>query len=284
MTRSAAAGTPAGRFLETPHGRIFCLHRSARGEACVVVVPPFAEEMNRSRRMWSLLAAQLATAGVGTLIPDLHGTGESDGDFADARWNSWIEDLDLACRFVRGQGVRRVALLGVRLGALLALDYLQYSRRRESESGIGQLIFWQPVLDGRLHMNQFLRLKLAAGMRQSGAKETTATLRERLAQGERLEVAGYELSAHLLNAIDAAGGESLAPPSVARVDWFEVSTAESPAITPASERILEKWRAAGVNVHACAVRGDAFWALQEITITPALLAATREVAAEVPLA
>ncbi|HJS21855.1 MAG TPA: hydrolase 2, exosortase A system-associated [Steroidobacteraceae bacterium] len=279
MTPSAAAGTPAGRFLQTPHGRIFCLHRAARGEACVVVVPPFAEEMNRSRRMWSLLAAPLAAAGVGMLIPDLHGTGESDGDFADARWNSWNEDLDLACRFAREQGVRRVALLGVRLGALLALDYLRRLASPAS-AGIARLILWQPVLDGRQHVNQFLRLKLAAGMRQAAAKETTASLRERIARGERLEVAGYELAPELLAAIDALQAQALAPAAVERVDWLEVSTADPAALTPVSERVIETWRAAGVNVHARAVRGEPFWALQEITIAPELLALTRDLATE----
>lgn len=277
MIAAAAAGVPAGRFLDTPHGRTFCLHRPGRGEACVIVVPPFAEEMNRCRRMWTLLAAQLAPAGIGTLIPDLQGTGESDGDFAAARWSAWREDLVAACQFARSRGARHIALLGVRLGALLALDFLRRAAG-EPDSRIAQLILWQPVLDGRLHMTQFLRLKLAAGMRQPASKETTATLRERLAQGERLEVAGYEVAAELVAAIDAAGNEPLVPSTVARVDWLEVSTAESPALTPVSERVLATWRATGVNVHAGVVRGEPFWALQEITIAPELLTATRAAA------
>lgn len=281
MSSAAAAGAPAGRFLETPHGRIFCLRSGAQGEACVIVVPPFAEEMNRSRRMWSLLAAQLASAGIVTLIPDLHGTGESDGDFADARWESWREDLNRTCRFARAEGVRRIALLGVRLGALLALDYLRSVPQRDMADDIAQLILWQPVLDGRQHINQFLRLKLAAGLRQTAAvKETTASLRERLARGERLEVAGYEVAAELLAALDSLDGQSLAPTAVARVEWLEVSTAEPAALAPASGRIIETWRTASVNVNARAVRGEAFWALQEITIAPELITVTQHVATE----
>jgi exosortase A-associated hydrolase 2 len=280
MIASAAAGVPAGRLLETPHGRTFCLHRPARGESCLIVVPPFAEEMNRCRRMWTLLAAQLARAGVGMLIPDLHGTGESDGDFAQARWEAWREDLDVARRFAREQGARRITLLGARLGALLALDCL-HRVRHSSDANIAHLILWQPVLDGRQHMNQFLRLKLAAGMRQAAAtKETTASLRERIARGERLEVAGYELAQDLLTSIDSLEASSLAPTSLARVDWFEVSSAETPALTPVSERVVEAWRTAGVPVHARAVRGEPFWALQEITIAPELITATHAAISE----
>ena len=281
MSSPAAAGAPAGRFLDTSHGRIFCQRSRAHGEACVIVVPPFAEEMNRSRRMWSLLAAQLAGAGIDTLIPDLHGTGESDGDFADARWDSWREDLDRACRFARAEGARHIALLAVRLGALLALDYLQRVPQRDMAGGIAQLILWQPVLDGRQHLNQFLRLKLAAGLRQAATvKETTASLRERVVRGERLEVAGYELTANLLAALDSLDGQSLAPTGVARVDWLEVSSGEPAAVAPVSGRIIETWRTAGVNVSAQAVRGEAFWAMQEITIAPELITLTQHVATE----
>ena len=277
MRFSAAAGAPAGRFLDTPRGRIFCLEAPAQSDSCLIVVPPFAEEMNRCRRMWTLLAAQLTAAGIGVLVPDLHGTGESDGDFVDARWDSWRDDLDVVCRFAHSNGMRRMALLGVRLGALLALDYLHSGTSADTRSA--QLILWQPVIDGRQHINQFLRLKLAAGMRQGEtSKETTATLRERLARGEPLEVAGYELAPQLIAAVDALDGKSLAPTSIDHAEWLEVSTLETPSLTPASVRTLESWRAAGVDVHAQAARGEPFWSLQEITIAPELLSVTRDFA------
>ncbi len=295
MTSSADAGPPAGRFLDTAHGRIFCMHWPAVGDgavdsgagsgaagigAALVVVPPFAEEMNRCRRMWSLLAAQLARDGIATLIPDLHGTGESEGDFADARWESWRDDVAAACSFARQQGARRIALLGVRLGALLALDWLRRAPGNE-RGDVTQLILWQPVLDGKQHLNQFLRLKLAAGLRQTAAaKETTGTLREKVARGERLEVAGYELTAELLAAVDALDARTLAPGAVLRVDWLEVSTSEAPALLPASERVLEAWRAGDARPEPGVVRGEPFWTLQEITIAPELNTRTRDVAAQ----
>ena len=279
MTSTARAGEPAGRFLDTAHGRIFCMHfpaHTAIAPGAVVIAPPFAEEMNKCRRMWSLLAAQLAAAGIATFIPDLHGTGESDGDFAEARWENWRDDLDAACRYARESGAQRIVLLGVRLGALLALDFARSAPRVAQ-----RLVFWQPVASGQQHMNQFLRLKLAAGLRQSAAtKETTATLRDRLARGERLEVAGYELSQPLISAIDALDATALAGPSTPRIDWLEASTSDPPALLPASERTLEKLRGAGAQVQARAVKGEAFWALQEITLAPAINAATVDLVRE----
>ncbi len=289
MTLSADAGPPAGRFLDTAHGRIFCMHwpaaeAAAGGGAAVVVVPPFAEEMNRCRRMWALLAGQLASAGIATVIPDLHGTGESDGDFADARWESWREDVGAACDFARQQGARRIALLGVRLGALLALDWLRRAHE-EARTSVAQIVLWQPVLDGKQHLNQFLRLKLAAGLRQAAAtRETTGTLREKLALGERLEVAGYEITAGMLAAVDGLDARALVPAAAVRVDWLEVSPSETPALLPASERVIEAWRtgaaASAARLEPAVVRGEPFWALQEITIAPELNTRTRDVAAK----
>lgn len=284
MTTSAGAGESAGRFLDTSHGRIFCMQTRMRGPVCVIVVPPFAEEMNKCRRMWTLLGQELAARGIATLIPDLHGTGESDGDFADARWAHWLEDLEVTCRFACAQGAMRIALLGVRLGALLALDYLRGRREGSAQpdaTGISRLILWQPVHNGQQHVNQFLRLKLAAGLRQASAtRETTATLRERLARDGRLEVAGYELACDLVAAIDGLDAQALAPTSTARVDWLEVSSGAERALLPASTRVLERWRAAGVKVETRIVSGEPFWALQEITTAPELNAATASIAAE----
>jgi hypothetical protein len=47
-------------------------------------VPPFAEEMNKSRRMIAEVGRRLEGSGVGMLLVDLFGTGDSEGEFAQA--------------------------------------------------------------------------------------------------------------------------------------------------------------------------------------------------------
>lgn len=292
MSVPADAG---GLFLDTPHGRSFCLRYRASGPLCALLVSPFAEEMNRARRMWTLLALELATQGVSVLIPDLHGTGESDGDFADARWEHWLEDLAAVRRQAIADGASRVVLVGLRLGALLALDFARRqpgarqalapaagedsvgggAAHRRPAGELERLVLWQPVLSGQQFMNQFLRLKLAAGLRDTGApKLTTAALRERLAAGEALEIAGYELAPQLLAAIDALELESLAAGELPPIEWLEVSTGEPPALAPASARLVQRLRDSGRSVQARAVPGEPFWALQEITVAPSLVSAT----------
>jgi exosortase A-associated hydrolase 2 len=277
---------PGGLFLSTPHGRSFCMRYPGDRGLCVLLVPPFAEEMNRTRRMWTLLASALAAQGIEVLIPDLYGTGESDGDFADARWEHWIADLAAARRLAREDGAKRVVLVGVRLGALLALDFLRHAQADDPESQVApvtQVVLWQPVVNGEQFLTQFLRLKLAAGMRQAGGQQqTTTALRARMAEGEPVEVAGYELSPALARTIDALNLVTLAHESLPPLAWFEVSTSETPALTPVAVRTVAALRRAGVRVETRAMPGEAFWSLQEITVAPQLVDATVETLVPLP--
>jgi alpha/beta superfamily hydrolase len=83
LSRSSSEPTPF--FLDGPAGNLFCLHfpRSTPGGArrCALVLPPFAEELNKSRRMGALAARALQRAGHDVLLIDLYGTGDSAGDF-----------------------------------------------------------------------------------------------------------------------------------------------------------------------------------------------------------
>ena len=63
-----------------PRGRLLYLH-------------PFAEEMNKSRRMAALACRALAAAGFAVLQIDLRGCGDSSADFGDASWADWQADV-----------------------------------------------------------------------------------------------------------------------------------------------------------------------------------------------
>ena len=84
------------RFLDIRARRLFCLHSPAaahRPQYRVLVVPPFAEELNKCRRMLALTTRQLSMQGCDVLWPDLYGTGDSAGEFGDAVWADWVADL-----------------------------------------------------------------------------------------------------------------------------------------------------------------------------------------------
>src|SRR6185436_14934074 len=63
-----------------------------------------AEEMNKCRRMIAEAANALAALGVAALVPDLFGTGDSEGEFRDADWETWKADLDTAVAWASEEG------------------------------------------------------------------------------------------------------------------------------------------------------------------------------------
>jgi len=255
-------------FLASSQGALFAVYHppSTGCRECggVLYVPPFAEEMNKARRMATLQAQRMAAAGWGVLIPDLYGTGDSAGDFADARWAIWQDDLGRCADWLRQRGHEHLMLWGLRLGGLLAMD-------RVAPIAAARLLLWQPVLSGQRFLHQFLRLRLTAD-RFKGGGDSMGQLQEKLAAGQSLEVAGYELHPELASALEQAC--PVTPPAQVCVDWFEVAGTIDATLSPASQRVVETWRTAGVAVHPQPVIGDAFWATQEIAEAPALLEAT----------
>jgi exosortase A-associated hydrolase 2 len=162
-----------------------------------------------------------------------------------------------------------VGLWGLRLGATLAAD-----SARGPGVGVDRLVLWQPVASGEQFLTQFLRLHLASEMLTGGAAQTgVRELRETLARGTLLEIAGYDLHPDLASAIEGLKLGELAP-AAKTVIWREVSASPEPRITPASQRVIDAWSAAGLEVRAAAVTGEPFWTTLEIAECAALLDAT----------
>ncbi len=251
-------------------GQRFCLYHPAQGVAtrrgAVVYVHPFAEEMNKSRRMAALQSRAFAAAGVDVLQIDLLGCGDSSGDLGDARWSDWVDDVVRAARWLQARSAAPLWLWGLRAGCLVAAD----AARALNDST--RLLFWQPAASGKLVLQQFLRLKTAADMLGGQARQTLDTLRSQLAAGESVEIAGYRLSAALAGALeDAALTPSL---KVQRIEWLELSTREDASLSAASAMKLQQWHDAGVPARSHLVRGPSFWQTTEIEEAPALLTAT----------
>jgi hypothetical protein len=135
------------------------------------------------------------------------------------------------------------------------------------------LLLWQPVVSGRIHLTQFLRVKLASDVvAGGGAGEGTRALRETLQSGQAIEVAGYALSPTLARALDDVA--FACPEHVTSVVWLEVGGGNAPSLAPASRDAVEALRGPGRRVEAQAVGGASFWQTVEIEHAPALIDAT----------
>jgi exosortase A-associated hydrolase 2 len=278
MTPDRAGADAEPFFLGSGADRRFCLFHPPAGtcRGAVLYVPPFAEELNRTRRMAALGARRLAARGYGVLQIDLLGTGDSAGDFADARWDLWKQDLDTGAAWLRARIDMPLTLWGLRLGALLALDHA-----RTAAIPLAPLLLWQPVASGSTYLTQFLRLRTANAMlgEDAAAQSGTKALRAALQAGATLEIAGYDLTPELALAIDALPApDALAPPVPAH--WFEVLGAPGQAPGPAATRAKAAWEGLGTLLHVHTVTGSAFWATTAVSTCPALLDATVDVLEE----
>jgi len=274
MNPSTGRSSAEPFFLKSGTGQRFCLFHRPAGpcRGAVLYVPPFAEELNRSRRMAALQARALAAQGYGVLQIDLYGCGDSSGDFGDARWDLWKQDLALGAAWLRDTLGQPLTLWGLRLGAALALDYARNARHP-----VETTLLWQPVLNGPAYLTQFLRLRMASALLADAASAQggTSALRDALRAGETLEIAGYDLAPELAAALDALDApEALAP--ACPVHWFEAVNAPGQALPPAAARITADWQRRGVELDVHAVHCPPFWTTSEITVSPALLAATSD--------
>lgn len=263
----------------------------------VLHCPAFAEEMNKSRKMVMDEARAFAQQGVGVVVPDLWGTGDSPGDFSEADWQGWKENLGHILFWLKQQDCRSVTLWGLRLGCLLALDLQQ--NWQDGWPRLKQLVFWQPVLNAQQALTQFLRLRLASGLvasnvaleaavaaeasaTGSGQKvsvkpaktETVKDIRQRFSDGEYLEVAGYTLSPDLVSQLDHLAIDALLP--CAPVCWLEVKSQRGGALSMVSQRIIDTWQTQHVEVDAQSVAGEPFWSTQELAHAPELIKVTCE--------
>ena len=254
-------------FLDTARGARFCLYHAPSGpcRGALLYIHPFAEEMNRARRMAAVQARAFAAHGVAVLLLDLHGCGDSGGDFADASWAGWLADIEDGRAWLEQRSGQRAGLWGLRLGALLVLE-------AASAAVPARLLLWQPVTDGENHLKQFLRLRVAADMLHGTNEGSVAALRAQLAAGTTLEIAGYGLASALADGMAAANAGRL-PPSCP-VDWLELAPEAGRPLPPAAARIGDGWRAHGAELRQQIVTGPAFWSTQETTEVPQLVMAS----------
>ena len=198
----------------------------------------------------------------------LYCTGDSEGEFVDARWEIWIEDLMSGLSWLRDRGLQRIVLWGVRLGALLAADL-----NRQFDGDIERLVLWQPVVNGKLYVGQFLRLRAAAEMISGEGGLDTGSLHAALKRGASVEVAGYELHPDLANGIEHRDMREIKIDANVPVIWREVVSDGNQSFSPVIAQVINTWEASGVVVHAQTVVGEPFWLTPEISVVTDLLEA-----------
>lgn len=259
---SARAGGQRLAVFRAPAGPV---------RAAVLCLPAFAEELNKTRRMTALAASALASAGFACLHLDLLGCGDSTGDFADAGWSDWLDDVTSAVAWLRQRSAAPLWLWSTRGGCLLAADAARQL------AGPLNLMFWQPQTSGKQVLQQFLRLKMAGQLSQGAAKGVTTALLEQLARGQAVDVAGYGLSPALAEGLQQASLQNPPQPQAgAHLVWLEVHAGDDAQFTPAAAAVQSSWESAGYRLQRQIVKGLQFWQTTDLEEVPELVQATRE--------
>lgn len=113
----------------------------------VVLCNPFGQEYLRAHKSMRRLAINLAELGYPVLRFDYRGTGDSAGDLTGVSTDHWVADIEHAIQELMDMSaVPKVALIGLRLGALLA------AKTASDHNRISRLVMWDPLVDGSAYV------------------------------------------------------------------------------------------------------------------------------------
>jgi exosortase A-associated hydrolase 2 len=239
--------------------------------ARAIVVPPFGDEMNQSRRMLRRACEALCTIGVGSRMTDLHGTGDSAADFEAATVDGWVDEcaalIDEAAEETRAP----VVLLACRLGMALALRAV-----RGREGRVRGVVGWAPVLSGAQQLSLLLRAQAIARIGSTGVGGR-ADAHDEWASGRIVRLGGYAVAPALAAGLRSLDVRDEIPGVPVRL--IELRTDASGGASPAVGRIVEDWRSEGADAEARVVAGTPFWNVADLVDADPLLTVTREVVA-----
>jgi len=260
-------------YLPSQPGRAFCTYFKPEVDQkqLYLFLPSVAEDMNRCRAMVAAQARHLASCGIGVILLDYFGTGDSEGDFSETSWDVWKQNaLDL-CDWAEARSLKVTGLWGVRFGAMLAAELAHEHKERFSK-----LLFWQPVISGQSYMTQILRMRMAGQMDRSEPIEKTDSIRARMRAGESVEIGGYLYSGELGCELDSKNLADYELQHLRSVDWFEILRSQESDFPRTSQNVHEMWLNRGVSLKAKGFLGAAFWQIQERVLAPELIKLTTQ--------
>jgi alpha-beta hydrolase superfamily lysophospholipase len=185
---TAGVGLSGPRFFGRPGARLYgCLHQAADpSPRRAVIAQPVLHEYMGSHRTLVQLATRLALANINALRFDFHGVGDSAGESGDGTLDRWQQDVASAsAELSSGEGAR-ASIVGLRLGATVAL--LQQTRSDAPE--VPSLVLWDPIVDGRAYLDELQALH----RERFGAATDGEVLGFPLSSGLRDELARLEVS------------------------------------------------------------------------------------------
>ncbi len=258
-----------GYFISGSRGKLYLGAFGNRDAPyAMLFLPAFAEEMNLSRAVVARQARLLAAQGWYVVTLDYYGTGDSEGDISEADVALWTEDVAAALAWLRQVDRKDVVLWGLRFGAVLAGHFVETFPDKQPD----RLLLWKPVLDGKLMMNQFFRIKQMGEMMHNSGEKKTNWFKAAL-EGEMVEVAGYPITPQLVRSISALKMADMTAIRILATYWAEPGSLQ---LSPAVQKLTGTWDV----VESLVCESSTFWLSPDCYDSPALLRHTTSWACE----
>jgi exosortase A-associated hydrolase 2 len=233
----------------------------------LLIIPPFAEEMNKSRHLVNAAMRQLATAGYSCFMLDNYGTGDSAGDLDQASIDIWRDDLCQLLLLLQQQGYQSVSFIAVRFGVIQLFDLLN---KYSLPLPVQQLVLWQPVFDVGKFWQQFVRLKVAEAM-AAGNKTSQKDLEQQLNNGENIEIAGYPISPAFYRSLLNINSSIPAQLNNVNLHWLETSQLDTVALPV--QKMREQLQQ-HCQLNYTQLKAEPYWQTAELASAEQLIALT----------
>ncbi|SEH72073.1 exosortase A system-associated hydrolase 2 [Rheinheimera pacifica] len=256
-------------FIQLNQRQLFLrtMQNSGGNGSAVIVIPPFAEEMNKSRHLLNAAMRQLAAAGYSCFMLDNYGTGDSAGDLDQASIDIWRDDLYQLLLLLQQQGYQNINFIAVRFGVIQLFDLMN---KHILPLPMQQLVLWQPVFDVSKFWQQFVRLKVAEAM-AAGNKISQKDLEQQLSEGENIEIAGYPISPAFYHSLLDINSSSPAQLSGIKLQWLETSQLDTVALPV--QKMREQLQQ-HCQLHYTQLKAEPYWQTAELASAEQLIALT----------
>ena len=227
--------TTSPRYFGPVDARLFGCYHAAQGApptVGVLLCNPMGHEYMACYRTVRQTAVRLAQAGAPALRFDFYGSGDSAGESSEGSPSRWLRDIALAAAELQSHQRGGTVLVGLRLGATLALEYLQGAKSIETRA----LILWDPVVHGEAYV-----------------AELTALQAERYGRADDEEILGFPFTDRLRGELERIN--LLKVQRTAR----RVLIIETVAASAETRALGERLEALGATVEHRTMAGTAMW-------------------------
>jgi exosortase A-associated hydrolase 2 len=215
--------------------------------------------MMKARQQFTQLACDLGNESIGTVVLDVRGTGDAEGELVDFTWEDWCTDVANAYAMLEKTGLP-VFVLGLRLGALLSAISLEKKGFRPAG-----LILWEPQFSGKLALKPFLRMGAMSAKFAGREQENT--------ESGAQEIGGYLLSRAFQDSVNEAKAPTNLPASSGLI--VKISAEANAEPPPAWTAVISDWKESIARVDSANVTFPAFWNTTEIIASAELTEKTR---------